>query len=55
MLSQKGSRLDLERIGLLAKGKIVAVATIFRDRQSLEVELAMERGEGGRLEELVRG
>jgi NADPH-dependent 2,4-dienoyl-CoA reductase/sulfur reductase-like enzyme/nitrite reductase/ring-hydroxylating ferredoxin subunit len=37
------------------KGKIVAVATIFRDRQSLEAELAMERGDTGRLEELVRG
>ncbi|HZF12787.1 MAG TPA: FAD-dependent oxidoreductase [Thermoanaerobaculia bacterium] len=37
-----------------AKGKIVAVATIFRDRQSLEAELAMERGEEGRLEEVVR-
>jgi apoptosis-inducing factor 3 len=37
-----------------AKGKIVAVATIFRDRQSLEAELAMERGDGRRLEEVVR-
>ena len=37
------------------KGKIVAVATIFRDRQSLEAELAMERGDTGKLEEVVRG
>jgi NADPH-dependent 2,4-dienoyl-CoA reductase/sulfur reductase-like enzyme/nitrite reductase/ring-hydroxylating ferredoxin subunit len=37
------------------KGKIVAVATIFRDRQSLEAELAMERRDTGRLEEVVRG
>ena len=35
------------------KGKIVAVATIYRDRQSLEAELAMERGDTGKLEELV--
>jgi len=37
------------------KGKIVAVATVFRDRQSLEAELAMERGDVERLEEVVRG
>src|SRR5262249_10263690 len=37
------------------KGKIVAVATVFRDRQSLEAELAMERGDAGRLERLVGG
>ena len=35
------------------KGKIVAVATIFRDRQSLEAELAMERGDEAKLEEVV--
>jgi NADPH-dependent 2,4-dienoyl-CoA reductase/sulfur reductase-like enzyme/nitrite reductase/ring-hydroxylating ferredoxin subunit len=32
---------------------IVAVATIFRDRQSLEVELAMERGDEAALERAV--
>ena len=35
------------------QGKIVAVATIFRDRQSLEAELAMERGDRAKLEEVV--
>jgi NADPH-dependent 2,4-dienoyl-CoA reductase/sulfur reductase-like enzyme/nitrite reductase/ring-hydroxylating ferredoxin subunit len=35
-------------------GKIVAVATVFRDKQSLEAELAMERRDTGRLEEVVR-
>jgi NADPH-dependent 2,4-dienoyl-CoA reductase/sulfur reductase-like enzyme/nitrite reductase/ring-hydroxylating ferredoxin subunit len=38
-----------------AKGRPVAVATIFRDRLSLEAELAFERGEYLKLEKLLRG
>jgi hypothetical protein len=30
-------------------GRIAAVATVFRDRESLEAELAMERGDVGAL------
>jgi NADPH-dependent 2,4-dienoyl-CoA reductase/sulfur reductase-like enzyme/nitrite reductase/ring-hydroxylating ferredoxin subunit len=35
------------------KGRIVAVATLFRDRQSLQAELAMERGDEAKLKEVV--
>jgi NADPH-dependent 2,4-dienoyl-CoA reductase/sulfur reductase-like enzyme/nitrite reductase/ring-hydroxylating ferredoxin subunit len=35
------------------QGKIVAVATVFRDRQSLEAELAMERRDEAKLEDVV--
>ncbi|HXO19391.1 MAG TPA: FAD-dependent oxidoreductase [Thermoanaerobaculia bacterium] len=36
-------------------GRITAVATIFRDRQSLEAERAMERGDGDALEKALSG
>lgn len=35
-------------------GRILAVATLFRDRESLEAELAIERGDAEALEEIVR-
>ena len=35
-------------------GKVLAVATIYRDRESLEAELAMERGDEKTLDEVVR-
>ena len=50
-------RGDLEaRDGLVAyyrKGRIAAIATLFRDRVSLEAEAAFERGDQGSLEALV--
>ncbi|HEX4494093.1 MAG TPA: FAD-dependent oxidoreductase [Thermoanaerobaculia bacterium] len=36
-------------------GRIAAVATIFRDRESLEAEIAMEAGDAAALERAVRG
>jgi NADPH-dependent 2,4-dienoyl-CoA reductase/sulfur reductase-like enzyme/nitrite reductase/ring-hydroxylating ferredoxin subunit len=36
-------------------GRIAAVATIFRDQESLEAELAMEKGDKAALEAVVRG
>lgn len=36
------------------EGRILAVATIYRDRESLEAELAIERGDDDALEEVVR-
>jgi hypothetical protein len=36
-------------------GRIAAVATIFRDVESLEAELAMERGDAEALAAAVRG
>ena len=36
-------------------GRIAAVATIFRDRESLEAELAMEREDDDRLEQVLAG
>jgi len=45
-----GSLADRDATVVYRKGDdIVAVATIFRDRQSLKVELAMERGDRGAL------
>ncbi|HEY7215853.1 MAG TPA: FAD-dependent oxidoreductase [Thermoanaerobaculia bacterium] len=38
-----------------AGGRIAAVATVFRDRESLEAELAMERDDAAGLEKVVRG
>jgi len=35
-------------------GRIAAVATVFRDRESLEAELAMERSDAAALEDVVR-
>jgi len=37
-----------------AGGRIAAVATVFRDRESLDAELAMERGDAAGLEDVVR-
>jgi 3-phenylpropionate/trans-cinnamate dioxygenase ferredoxin reductase subunit len=37
------------------EGKVVAVATLFRDRESLEIEAAMEAGDPARVEALVAG
>ncbi|MBW8877768.1 MAG: FAD-dependent oxidoreductase [Acidobacteria bacterium] len=37
------------------KGRIAAVATVWRDKESLEAELAMERGDGAALERAVAG
>ena len=36
-------------------GRIAAVATIFRDRESLEAEIAMEAGDQRAVERAVRG
>lgn len=36
-------------------GRVLAVVTIGRDRQSLEIEAALERGEEGEVEMLLRG
>lgn len=41
-------------IAFRSAGKIVAVATIFRDLESLKAELAMERGDEAQLEAVVR-
>jgi len=38
-----------------AGGRVRAVATVFRDRLSLEAELALERGDKSALAELARG
>jgi len=38
-----------------AKGKIVACASIYRDRENLELEAAMERGDGEAVERLAKG
>ncbi|MGA7616508.1 MAG: FAD-dependent oxidoreductase [Thermoanaerobaculia bacterium] len=43
------------RVTFRSAGKVVAVATIFRDLESLKAELAMERGDAHELEEIVRG
>jgi NADPH-dependent 2,4-dienoyl-CoA reductase/sulfur reductase-like enzyme len=41
-------------VAFRAGGRIAAVATVFRDRESLEAELAMERGDEAALEEIVK-
>jgi NADPH-dependent 2,4-dienoyl-CoA reductase/sulfur reductase-like enzyme len=42
------------RVTFRDHGRIVAVATIYRDKDSLEAELAMERDDVQALEEIVR-
>ncbi|HYU31179.1 MAG TPA: FAD-dependent oxidoreductase [Thermoanaerobaculia bacterium] len=52
----RGSIADRSAIVLYRKdGKIAAVASIFRDVESLEAELAMERGDAAALEKAVAG
>jgi apoptosis-inducing factor 3 len=41
-------------VAFRAGGRIAAVATVFRDRESLEAELAMERGDEAALESVIR-
>jgi len=41
-------------VAFRAGGRIAAVATVFRDRESLAAELAMERGDAAGLEDVVR-
>jgi apoptosis-inducing factor 3 len=41
-------------VAFRAGGRIAAVATVWRDRESLEAELAMERGDAAALESAVR-
>ncbi len=36
-------------------GRVAAVATLWRDRESLEAELAMERGDDEKLEQILAG
>lgn len=43
------------RVTFRSAGKVVAVATIFRDLESLKAELAMERGDEAGLEAIVLG
>lgn len=51
-----GSLADHDaRVTFRAAGNVVAVATIFRDLESLKAELAMERGDDSGLEAIVRG
>ena len=38
-----------------SRGRIAAVVTLFRDRESLEAEIAMEAGDQGAVERAVRG
>jgi NADPH-dependent 2,4-dienoyl-CoA reductase/sulfur reductase-like enzyme/nitrite reductase/ring-hydroxylating ferredoxin subunit len=42
-------------VAFRAGGRIAAVATVFRDRESLEAELAMERRDAATLERVVKG
>jgi apoptosis-inducing factor 3 len=41
-------------VAFRSEGRIVAVATVFRDRESLEAELAMERGDTAALDAVVK-
>ncbi|MND09591.1 hypothetical protein D3C83_330490 [compost metagenome] len=52
----KGSITDRDCVVAFRKGgKTLAVASIYRDRESLEAELAMERGDEAALQGLVPG
>ena len=42
-------------VAFRSSGRIAAVATVWRDKESLEAELAMERGEAAALERAVAG